>query len=56
MRDTVFREDSVEEVTAVVGDHLDLVPQGFERYGQTRQLPFQPSHLQMTCQADDFHA
>jgi hypothetical protein len=49
-------QDSVVKVSAMIGDHLDIVPQGLELDRQTCQLPLQSAHLEMTCQADDSHA
>ena len=53
--DTSFLEDPIEEISTVIGDHLDIMPQGLELNGQTGQLALQSSHVEMTGQADDFH-
>ena len=56
VRDMMFVKGSVEKVSAMIGDHLDIVSQGLESDRQTSQLPLQPAHLEMPCQADDSHA
>ena len=55
VRDASFFEDPIEEVSVVIGDHLDIMPQGLELNGQTGQLALQSSHVEMTGQTDDFH-